>query len=55
METYFKTREAAVRAHPTKINWEKVKKLTNKNHIPGQLYLNKGLPCEYKPKPKAKV
>ena len=41
--------------HPTKINYEKLRKLLHKNHIPGQIYLNKGLPCEFKvPEKKAK-
>jgi len=58
---YFASREKAVKAHPTQINPDKLKKATNKNHIPGQLYLDKGLPCELfsipedQPDPKAKM
>jgi len=40
--------------HPTKINPEKLKLMMNKNHIPGQIYLDKGLPTEWRPKKKKK-
>jgi len=52
MEAYLKSRGEAVRAHPTKIKTDKLKKMTNKHHIPGQIYLNKGLPCQFVPKKK---
>ena len=44
---YLQQRAKVQKEHPTILNPEKLKKATNKQHIPGQLYLDKGLPCEF--------
>ena len=39
---FLQQRAKVLKEHPTILNPEKLK-----HHIPGQLYLNKGLPCEF--------